>query len=448
MGGSLYSEKISRIFEKKEISVGDRIRVSKRGITYEGILMPRIEAGDENCIVLKLNNGYNIGIAYEDGIGVEKIGEGFIGERHKIGRALSENPLKPTVSILATGGTIASRVDYRTGGVIPIFSAEEIVAAIPEISDVCNVRARYILSIFSEDMQFGHYKMIARAIAEEINKGGIKGIIIMHGTDTMHYTSAALSFMLKNLPVPVVLVGAQRSSDRGSSDATMNMLCATRFVLSSDFRGVFICMHGTISDDYCLVHRGVKVRKMHTSRRDAFRSINAKPLARVWADGRVEKIDEYEVKAEGKFEILDKFEDKVALVKVYPGFHADILRAFRGYKGVVIEGTGLGHMPINKSDEHTEENERIFDEVKELAKKAVVVMASQCIYGRVDMDVYSTGRDLKKVGVIPAGDMLPEVAYIKLKWALGNFPEKAKEIMLTNIAGEMNERILEDDFLV
>lgn len=341
---------------------------------------------------------------------------------------------KPKISIIATGGTIASRVDYRTGAVTPITTAEDLLTAIPELKEIAEIKARTALSIFSENMQFEHYKKIAKAVAKEKSDG----TIITHGTDTMHYTSAALSFMLQNLPTPAVLVGAQRSSDRGSSDAALNLICAALFA-KSDAAGVFVCMHENESDKTCLAHSGIAVRKMHTSRRDAFKSINRNPIARIdYENRRVNFLEKVQKRDENKkTKLFPKMEEKVALVKTHPNINPDIIRFFmdKKYKGIILEGTGLGHVP-----------ETLTPILKDACEKMVVCMASQCIFGRVNMNVYSTGRDLLAAGVIPC-EMLPEVAFIKLAWLLGNFPKKARELLGKNLVGEIPGRIITEMFL-
>ncbi|MCX6777526.1 MAG: Glu-tRNA(Gln) amidotransferase subunit GatD [Candidatus Micrarchaeota archaeon] len=424
------------------------MRVGER----EGMLMPRGD-GDPECIVLKLSNGYNIGVEYKG----QKIG--LVKKGGKVATVTankaSHDSKKKTISILAVGGTIASKVDYRTGGVVAAYSADELIAAVPELAEIANIRGRLIMQVLSEEMRFEHYAKIASEVAKEI-EAGADGVIILHGTDTMGYSSAALSFMLQNLPVGVLLVGAQRSSDRGSSDAAMNLVCAARFLVGSDFAGVGVCMHGSLEDDFCLVHSGTKVRKMHTSRRDAFRSVNVKPIAKIgYENGKIEMLGESyakknKEKTKTKLKLANKFEDKVALVKIFPGMHAKQLGYFaeNGYKGLVIEGTGLGQMPVN-DDKIASENSRIFEVVRRLvADGCVVVMASQCIYGRVNMNVYSTARELEKIGVIGAGDMHPELAYVKLKWLLGNYSGgEAKKKMNENLVGELEPRTeVEKDF--
>ncbi len=300
----------------------------------------------------------------------------------------------PSVTILGTGGTIASRIDYKTGAVHAAFTAEELAKAVPEIFDIANITPKLLFNIMSEDMKPEYWKRIAHETAKALNSGE-DGVVIAHGTDTMGYTAAALSFMLKNLTKPIALVGSQRSSDRPSSDAAMNLICATRMAVS-DVAEVMVVMHGETSDTYCLAHRGTKVRKMHTSRRDTFRSINDVPIAKVWPEGKIEYLrDDYRKRSEGEVEVDDRFEERVAILKIYPGVTSELLEFLvdKGYKGIVLEGTGLGHTP----------NDMIPAIERAVENGVAICMTSQCLYGRVNLNVYSTGRRLLKAGVILRG---------------------------------------------
>jgi len=418
-----------------DIKVGERIRVIKGKEIYEGFLMPRSELGDDNHVVIKLDNGYNIGIRI-DGAKIERIPYKKEEKKGAISSVrFSED--KPLVTILGTGGTIASKIDYKTGAVHPSFSTEELASAIPELAEIANIKTRLLFNILSENMMPEHWRKIARATAEELNSGSW-GVVIAHGTDTLAYTSAALSFMLKNLYKPVVLVGAQRSSDRPSSDASLNLISATR-VACSDIGEVVVVMHASINDDYCLIHRGTKVRKMHSSRRDAFRSINSLPIGKVGK--RIEIYQKYRKRREEEVVVDDKMEERVALVKIYPGIDVELFEYIVDHsKGVVIEGTGLGHVPT-----------RLFPAIERaLEEEKPIVMTTQTIYGRVDMKVYSTGRELLAMGVIPGQDMLPEVAYVKLMHVLAHTQDinEIRKLMLQNIAGEINERSRVDTFLI
>ncbi|OYT55648.1 MAG: Glu-tRNA(Gln) amidotransferase GatDE subunit D [Candidatus Aenigmarchaeota archaeon ex4484_14] len=437
-----YSQALKTLIKESGAGVGDRVAVSVEGESYEGLLMPRPDIGDESCLIIKLDNGYNIGLKYKKGMEMKKLsaGEGGLGKAKNISKLVFD-PKKPPVSLVATGGTISSRVDYKTGGVYMLMSPEEILQSAPELANVVNLRS--IESPFrkaSEDMEPKDWAVIAKHAAKCLNNGD-NGVIVTHGTDTLHYTSAALSFMLKNLHKPVVLVGAQRSSDRGSADTTMNLICSAHAAIS-DIAEVGICMHGSMNDDYCLFIRGTKVRKMHTSRRDAFRPINEYPLAKVWPDGRMEKMNKNCKKRNDKEKATadTKFEEKTALLKVYPGSDPNVLDYFasKKYRGIVIEGTGLGHVP-------TQNVKTWIPQIKKLVKDGVAIaVTSQTIYGRVNANVYTNLRILyHEAGAIPCEDMQPEIAYVKLGWVLGHTKDldEVRKLMLTNMAGEITTSI-------
>ncbi len=420
---------------------GDIIKVKTKDKTYKGIYIP--QKGDS--LVLKLENGYNIGI---DKKKIKKIS--FVKKQKKAkkkAKKIKQNKKLPTISILHTGGTIASKVDYRTGAVHAEFSPNELLEMFPELKKIANINSKLVFQMFSEDMEPEHWKVLEKEVEKEIKASD--GIIITHGTDTLHYTSAALSFMLQNLPVPVILVGAQRSSDRGSSDAALNLVNACYYITKTDFRGVGICMHENTEDNSCLILSGTKTRKMHTSRRDAFKAVNEKPIARVnYKKNLVENFGKINEKKE-KFNSKIGFEKNIALIKIRPGFSYKELELYKNYKGIIFEGTGLGHIGVNVLDEYTKEHKKTLELIKKLSKKIPIFMASQCIFGRVDMNVYSSGRDLQKAGVIPLEDMLPETAYVKLGWILSfeKDKKKIKKLMLKNIAGEITERTQANEYL-
>ncbi|MFH1105972.1 MAG: Glu-tRNA(Gln) amidotransferase subunit GatD [Candidatus Aenigmatarchaeota archaeon] len=439
----MYSHSIEKILKKKKIEPGDQIRVFKEKNVYAGTLMPKTETSDANSIIIKLSTGYNIGIGMK--FKIEKTG-GKAVQGKLLSQEIEFDPKKPTISILHTGGTIAARVDYRTGGVVSAFSPEDLLTMFPELKEIANTRTRLVKQIFSEEMHPAHYQIIAKEIAREI-KSGVDGIIIGHGTDTLHYTSAMLSFMLQDVPIPVILVGAQRSSDRGSSDAAMNLICAAKFIAKTDFSGVGVCMHATPSDEACWILHGCKVRKMHTSKRDAFQPVGAMPVAKVgYLNDEIEFYQGYKRRDKKRPLVLkDNIEPKVALIKSHPGISPKLIEILtqEKYRGLLLEGTGLGHTPANEIDEFTASNKRFFDNIRRFIHAGgVAAMASQTIYGRVNMNVYSTGRDLLSIGVVPCEDMTSETAFVKLMWACGQSTDakKVKELMATNIAGEISER--------
>ncbi|MHA1784828.1 MAG: Glu-tRNA(Gln) amidotransferase subunit GatD [Candidatus Helarchaeota archaeon] len=438
-----YSKKLRNLFSELDLNPGDKFEIIGKDGKFEGYLIPQTELGDPDVIVLKMSSGYNVGIRYRDDLKFKKLKdtrklESFSARETRINKKL------PTVSILHTGGTIASRLDYRTGGVISAFSPEELIMLFPELENIINIKARVITNLWSEDIRIGHYELMAKEIAKEI-ESGVDGIILGHGTDTLHFTAAALNFVFDDLPIPVLIVGAQRSSDRGSSDAGSNLISAARFIAHTDFAGIAICMHGTSNDTEILINPPTNTRKMHTSRRDAFRPINKLPIAIIhYLKDKIEFLtNDYPRKDHSrKFVIRPNFEEKVGLVKIFPDFDPKLIKFFidNDYKGLVVEGTGLGHVP-GVRDEISKKNENIMKYLGELARKGIVIMTSQCLYGRINMNVYDKGRDLQNLGIIPGEDLLPEIAYIKLKWLLGNYSiEDAKKLISTNLKGEINNK--------
>ncbi|MFH1073395.1 MAG: Glu-tRNA(Gln) amidotransferase subunit GatD [Nanoarchaeota archaeon] len=422
---------------------GDSVRISYGDEAIEGILIK-----DDQEVILKLSSGYNIVLDKRKVSQIELIAKKASREKKQPAPVSQDRKLKK-ISILHTGGTIASKVDYTTGAVVALFKPEELLDLFPELDKMANISSRLVSNIFSENMRFTHYNIIAKAIAEEVKKGA-EGIIITHGTDTLHYTSAALAFICENLSVPVIVVGSQRSSDRGSSDAGMNLCCAISFAAQTGFAGVGICMHENATDENCIILSGVNARKMHSSRRDAFRQINTNPLARVNSKTKkIEYLRNYPAaKPKGEF-ILRLFDEKlkIGLLKAYPNMFASAFHCFKDFDALVIEGTGLGHVPIIE-DEHSPEPKRIAEALKELAKKMPVIMCTQTIYGRVNMNVYSTGRIQQDFGVIGNGlSMTSETAFIKIAWLLSHHDkEEAKELLSQNLRGEIVERTEEEAF--
>jgi len=408
---------------------------------FQGVILPRSENDDDAHIVLKLATGYNIGIAVDTILDIKETN--FKEINYKIPeREFPTSPEKKSIKLLGTGGTIASRLDYRTGAVIPAFSPGELYGAVPELADICNLSTEKLFAVFSENMGPEQYKILATKIGEEIEKG-THGIIIGHGTDTMSHTAAALSFMVQNSPIPIVMVGSQRSSDRPSSDAALNLMHAAKTAADSDIAEVMVCMFGPTSDEYGLLHRGTRVRKMHSSYRSTFRTIGDIPLATVNREEIKPLRQDYNHRRNDRNAIITPvFEERVTILYYYPNMNGDIIDAMvdLGYKGIVIAGTGLGH--INKA---------VYPAIKRAAEKGVAIyMTVQTIWGYCHMFVYDTGRDLMSMGIIPAENMLPEVAYIKLGWALGQTHdlEKVKEIMLTPMCGEITEREPYNGYLV
>ena len=421
------------ILKKAECEIGDILIVSTKATRYEGILIPSSEHGANNYIVLKLKNGYNVGIQVTLDVKVERKGKGTK-PTFAAPPPPQQNVNLPKVVIMSTGGTIASRVDYRTGAVRSALSANDLYGVVPELGDIAQVETQILLSLYSENITQQHWSQISKAVAEHIANGA-KGVVIAHGTDTMAYTAAALSFTLQDLPVPVILVGAQRSSDRPSSDAATNLVGAVTAAAKAPFAEVVLSMHETVSDTSIAIHRGTKVRKCHTSRRDTFKPVNATPIATVKGQEIIMRTEDYVKRDPSRLLVLQpKFSEKVALVKFYPGLNPSVIDWYieQGIQGLLLEGSGLGHV-----------SKYCFGALENAVNHGVVVaLASQCIWGRVNMNVYDTGRDLLALGVIPLDDMFPETALVKLMWVLGQTsdPKEAKRLLKTNIAGEFSPR--------
>jgi glutamyl-tRNA(Gln) amidotransferase subunit D len=435
-----YSPVIERLLKSKGIAVGDTISVKSAGKSFEGVLMPQTGAGDPDKVVIKLKSGYNIGVSAED---FSKVGSA----KHVIKPAscMKFDASKPSISIISTGGTITSKVDYSTGGVTTLSKPEELLSGIPDLANFVNVKKMSMpFAIMSESMSPEHWQALARECAKELNDKDVRGVIVTHGTDTLHFTSAALSFMLRNLGKPVVITGSQRSSDRGSSDAAINLVCSA-ITAAANMAEVGICMHGSPADEYCIFTRGTKVRKMHTSRRDAFKPINEPALAKIWPNGEIETTNKsHRRRTDSAAELDDKFEPNVAMLQTYPGSDPTVMDYLieKGCRGFVIQATGLGQVPIKTKS--------WLPAIKRAVDSGIpVFLAAETIFGRLNCNVYSEGRAVLETGAVPLEDMLAETAYVKLGWVLGhtNDMKKAREMMLTNYAGEMTPRSGEEGFL-
>jgi glutamyl-tRNA(Gln) amidotransferase subunit D len=460
----IYKGRSLKILSGTGVTIGDTISLKTNdNDQVVGILMPRYESADDDHIVIKLKSGYNIGIETTKIQSItnltpytnqtipdakleipyhRKDGEAAVGGTGNYKIYECRDAL-PNIALISTGGTIASKIDYRTGGVHSALSASDIYASIPELGKYASIDPEVILSEYSENLNPDHWTLIANKVAEKIRSGKYSGVIVSHGTDTMHYTASALSFALQNLPVPVVLVGAQRSSDRPSTDAALNLIGAAVFCIKSNYSGVFVAMHAGPSDDVIACHVGTRVRKNHTSRRDAFESIDMEPIALIKGDTIEMQLQQQpEVKLHPRnnnssnFLVRPGYDRRVLLIKYHPGFDPRLLTdvAMRlDYKAIVLEGTGLGHI-----------SRECLPGLRRMINSGVLVfMTSQCIWGRTRMTVYDTGRDLLKIGVIPLSDMLPETALVKAMWVIANSKDRehSKQIMQENIANEISSAI-------
>jgi glutamyl-tRNA(Gln) amidotransferase subunit D len=427
--------------QKFKVRVWSQSEITTTRGNFVGTILPRSENDDDFHIVLKIPTGYNVGI--DTRTIKDMIETGYKKANYKIPE--KQFPFTeglPNVKLFGTGGTIASRLDYRTGAVIPAFTPGELYGAVPELADICNLNTEKLFAVFSENMGPEQYKKLALAIGEEI-KNGIDGIVIGHGTDTLSHTAAALTFMVQDSPVPIILVGSQRSSDRPSSDAALNLMHAMTAAGRGDIAEVMVCMFGPTSDEYGFLHRGTRVRKMHSSYRSTFRTIGDIPAATITRNGAVPLRENYKHRRKDRnVKILPFFEEKVTILYYYPNMNPDIIDALvdLGYKGIVWAGTGLGHV-----------NKPLYPAIERAHKAGVhMYMSVQTLWGYAHMNVYDTGRDMMKRGIIPAWNMIPETAYIKLGWALGqtNDPDEVKKLMLTPINDEITEREPYNGYLI
>lgn len=423
-----YEGRSREFLKSNDIRVGDSVKILSE-ITYSGIIMPRYEHSDDRHIALKLESGYNIGFEIAKIESIEKVDtpKKITKEEESVERTEG----LPKILLLSTGGTIASKVDYRTGAVTPVLTAEELNSSVPELSKIASIDAQMLLSEYSENIMPENWLQIAEKI-NGFSNSDYSGIIIAHGTDTMHYTSSFLSFALAGFPVPIVLVGSQRSSDRASSDAALNLIGAAKFITESNSKGVFIAMHLDENDDTVACHIGTRVRKNHTSKRGAFQTVGDNP-AFIIAENQIQRnMSEDFFKANG-YQPKIKLDTRIALVKYHPGYDPKQIDQIveMGYRGIIFEGTGLGHI-----------GKVMHQAVKSAHEKGLFLgMTSQCIDGRIRMTVYESGRDLLNLGIIPLENMIPEVALVKAMWALGNAQdvEELKKVMLENISSEITD---------
>ncbi|MFX1511624.1 MAG: Glu-tRNA(Gln) amidotransferase subunit GatD [Promethearchaeota archaeon] len=427
-----YRGKAAAKLKESKIKEWDFVQVSTPKLNVEGIVLPRPELGEDRFITIKLSTGYNVGIDVDNILSIKKIGHEK-GEYKLPEKAKEPDSTKKRVPILGCGGTIASRLDYQTGAVIPALTPVELYSMVPELADIAFIEPRLLFELLSEDMQPENWVKISAEIIKEIEQDA-QGIVLAHGTDTLGFTAAATAFLIQNLKIPLVFVGAQRSSDRPSSDAALNLIAGATVATKSDIAESIVSMHGHISDRITFVHRGTRVRKMHSSRRDAFRTMGDLPLA-IARKGKLKLLrNDYNKRGSAKGEIYadTRIESKVALLYTYPGIGRDRVDSLidAGYKGIVIAGTGLGHTP-----------QCLFPAIERAIESEIpIVITTQCLNGFVGLNVYSNGRRLLNLGVIPGKNILPETALVKLMVILGRTQneEEIQSLMLTNLAGEFS----------
>jgi glutamyl-tRNA(Gln) amidotransferase subunit D len=436
-----YRGRARALLEGHHVRVWSDVRLANdAGSLFEGVILPRSETLDDEHVVIKLKTGYNVGVHFERVRSIEEVG--YREAVYKIPeKEFPSRPELPRVTLLGTGGTIASRLDYRTGAVIPAFTPGELYGAVPELADLANLTTKKLFGVFSENMAREQYVALAEAVGREI-EAGVDGIVIGHGTDTMGHTAAILSFMVQDPPVPIVMVGSQRSSDRPSSDAALNLIHAVHAAGRGDVAEVVICMFGPTSDQYALLHRGTRCRKMHSSYRSTFRTVGGVPLAMVGEEFSYLTRDYRRRDRSRKARVDTAYDDRTTILYYYPGMKPDLVDALveKGYRGIVIAGTGLGHV-----------NKPLYPALRRAREAGVhVVMTVQTLWGYAQMYVYDTGRDLLELGVVPLDNMLPETALMKLSWVLGHTTDHAEvlRMMRQPVNRETTEREPHDGYLI
>jgi len=400
--------------------VHDRVRIETESMTYEGLIMPKHNFSEENIIIIKLDNGYNIGVSTE-GAKLSVLSKAK--PKETIVETKKNNTDLQNITILGTGGTIASFVDYKTGAVSPAITAEQLVNSVKALDEIANINAEPLFSLASEDMKPNHWEDMAVKV-KEIHDKNNHGIVIGHGTDTMAYSAAALAFQLPEISNPVVFTGAQRSPDRPSSDAHLNLVGAAKTAMS-DLGEICIAMHETTDDQNVAIWRGNRTRKAHSSMRNAFASPNEGPIGIV--SDKIEWKRKYKSTSE-KTTIKAGFDDNIGMVWSHPGLSVqDWENIVNGKNGVVIAGTGLGHI-----------NSELLDVIGKTTKNVPVTMSSQCLSGSTNLNVYRNGRKLLEKGVVETYDMLPETALVKMMWLSKHHPNKINEMMGKNLVGEIS----------
>jgi glutamyl-tRNA(Gln) amidotransferase subunit D len=420
-----YYGKALEFLKQNKLKVGDTIKITTDS-EQTATIMPRYEHSDDRHVVIKLKSGYNVGLELAKIKKIEYVSTPAADQEQDY--AVMPNKTLPKILLLSTGGTIASRIDYRTGSVTPALTAQELNASVPELADIANIDAEVLFSEYSENITPDHWIKIAKKL-DSLAKSDYAGILVAHGTDTMQYTAAFLSFALAGFPKPIVLVGSQRSSDRPSSDAAQNLIGAAKFVVKCGAVGVFVCMHNSENDDDIACHLGTRVRKNHTSKRNAFETVGARPAFVISQDTITRNLDASYF-GQKLYTPKINIDTKAALVKYHPGYDPKLVEDLlnHGYRAIIFEGTGLGH--IGKT---------MYDVVRKAKEKGVFLgMTSQCIDGQVNMAVYESGRDLMHLGIIPLSNMIPETALVKAMWALANTND-IEGAMLKNVASEIME---------
>ncbi len=334
------------------------------------------------------------------------------------------------ILLIATGGTIASSETEQ--GLTPSIDAQQLLSYMPEIEQICHLSGMSIMNVDSTNM---NPKLMIK-IAETINEyyDQYDGFVVTHGTDTMGYTAAGLTYMLQNIKKTVVLTGSQIAIGALYTDAKKNLSDAIRFA-SEDISGIFVAFDGKIIN-------GTHAVKLKTRSTDSFSSINFPTVAdiklgKITYNSALQYSDlwsKFEIHILKPFKLKTNICEDVFLLKIYPGIKPEIFDYVKqNYKGVIIESLGIGGIPNNDYD--------IVNKIHELIDAGIaVVITTQCLYEGIDLNIYAVGQNLAQYKIIFAGDMTTEAVTLKLMWALGNYDsiKDIKEFIETPFFADRN----------
>ncbi|MED5487014.1 MAG: Glu-tRNA(Gln) amidotransferase subunit GatD [Candidatus Thermoplasmatota archaeon] len=436
-------------------NMGDRVRITastpEGEVTHEGILLM---ASKSEHVTIKLDNGYNVTFSNNNVSQLEII-EGKSNSVEKKETILEEDSGLPLIWIIHTGGTIASKVDYTTGAVAASFEPKELLNAVPELAQHARIRTTKIGNMWSDDIRARHWNLMISATKDAFESGAT-GVVITHGTDTMHYSAAAAAYSWagsgQRPPGRIVFTGSQRSSDRGSTDGTENLIAAVYWaaygpeVTGENGDASVIVMHAGSNDGVCSVIPGCNARKFHSSRRDTFQAINAQPMASIAVDrnGGCEILGDFQVPTREIGRLPCLFDENTKIMQLIAGPHlfADQINLAQNFDAILFHGTGLGHLPIENSNGDSPENDEVKKAVSEYCKEGgIAVMATQCINGPVHMDVYSKGRIQQELGIIGNHSTTgPDSALVKLHFLLSNNID-VRQGWVANLCGENQPKI-------
>ena len=388
-------------------------------VEHEGLALP---AAGPKLITLKLANGYNVSYPESYVESVEILDEVEISEE-EAPTPIEQDGNLPLVHLIHTGGTIASKVDYATGAVTARFEPDELLQSVPELRSVARLRVVKLGNMFSDDIRPRHWNRMLKATEEAFAEGAV-GVVITHGTDTLHLSAAAMGYGWAGNggrpPGRIVLTGSQRSPDRGSSDAAENLVAAVHWAAHgpepTGYRDAsVVVMHSESSDGQCAVLPGIACRKYHSSRRDAFKAINQGPLAWINNDGTGPSIEMAEHEpADARVEAISPmmFNEDTRIAQFIADPHLDpnlVMLAIKdGFDAIVLHGTGLGHLPISDPQDDSPENTKLRLMLEDhCSNGGVVVVVAQTIHGPMNLNVYAKGREQQDMGVIGHGSLCP-----------------------------------------